>query len=496
MRLRTLLGSLLGSTTLVVAATTSTSPAAPDPHAGAAGGHAAPRAGPQLLRGYLADTWRSFEAMADPDTGLPSDNIGGDLDPATRSAYTSPTNIGAYLWATVVARDTGLIGAAEARDRMKQTIHTVAGLEQHEPSGMFYNWYDPATGAKLTTWPENGNPVYPFASSVDNGWLAIGLLVAARADHKVAHAADAIREAMDFGYYYNPAEGVRKDPADTTAPVGGQIRGGFWVEPPGDGTCNTPGNYGDGPARRRLLHLPPLRRLQHRAADRVLPGHRGRTDPPEALLRHAADLPAQVRLSWSRPSRPASGASYLGIDVFEGTFPYRDLKLVPTWGGSMFEALMVPLFVPEETWGKRSWGVNHPLYVRAQIEHGLDEAGYGYWGFSPSNNPAGGYREYGVDALGMDGRRLHLRPGADRLGPALRGLPRPTGRARADVVRRRRGDPARVVPRAALRTRGGARQPEQAARALRRLRARRLLRRRRRAQRNRLAQSTSPSTRG
>ena len=32
----------------------------------------------------------------------------------------------------------------------------------------------------------------------------------------------------------------------------------------------------------------------------------------------------------------------------------------------------------------------------------MDEAGYGYWGFSPSNNPDGGYREYGVDALGMD----------------------------------------------------------------------------------------------
>ena len=28
--------------------------------------------------------------------------------------------------------------------------------------------------------------------------------------------------------------------------------------------------------------------------------------------------------------------------------------------------------------------------MRAQIEHGLDEAGYGYWGFSPSDNPSGG----------------------------------------------------------------------------------------------------------
>ena len=90
------------------------------------------------------------------------------------------------------------------------------------------------------------------------------------------------------------------------------------------------------------------------------------------------------------------------------------MNIVPTWGGSMFEALMVPLFVPEEKWGPRSWGRNHPLYVRGQIEHGMDEAGYGYWGFSPSNNPAGGYREYGVDMLGMDAgdsvtkaRRLH-----------------------------------------------------------------------------------------
>ncbi|HEY4094127.1 MAG TPA: glucoamylase family protein, partial [Baekduia sp.] len=30
------------------------------------------------------------------------------------------------------------------------------------------------------------------------------------------------------------------------------------------------------------------------------------------------------------------------------------------------------------------------------------EAGYGYWGFSPSNTPEGGYGTYGVDAIGMD----------------------------------------------------------------------------------------------
>jgi hypothetical protein len=30
------------------------------------------------------------------------------------------------------------------------------------------------------------------------------------------------------------------------------------------------------------------------------------------------------------------------------------------------------------------------------------EAGYGVWGFSPSNTPEGGYNAYGVDGIGMD----------------------------------------------------------------------------------------------
>ena len=66
---------------------------------------------------YAADTWRSLAAMVDPTTGLPSDNINGALDPASRSKFTSPTNVGMYLWATVSARHLGLISADAARDR-------------------------------------------------------------------------------------------------------------------------------------------------------------------------------------------------------------------------------------------------------------------------------------------------------------------------------------------------------------------------------------------
>src|SRR5262249_11036377 len=67
---------------------------------------------------------------------------------------------------------------------------------------------------------------------------------------------------------------------------------------------------------------------------------------------------------------------------------------------SMFEALMVTLFVPEERWAPESWGRNHPAYVRAQVAHGLEEACYGFWGFSPCEWPEGGYATYGVDELG------------------------------------------------------------------------------------------------
>jgi hypothetical protein len=58
--------------------------------------------------------------------------------------------------------------------------------------------------------------------------------------------------------------------------------------------------------------------------------------------------------------------------------------------------------VSEERWGPGSSGANHPIRVRAQIHHGLTEAGYGYWGFSPANIPEGGYGIYGVDGIGMN----------------------------------------------------------------------------------------------
>jgi hypothetical protein len=329
------------------------------------------------MRGYAADTWRSFQLLTYPHNGMPADNVSAAGE---RSRYTSPTNIGTYLWSTIAARDLGIIKPHQARTRMDQTLTTLAGLERHEPSGQFYNWYDPLTGEKLTTWPTNGDPVHPFLSSVDNGWLGAALLMVQEAEPALRAKARAIERDMNWGFYYNPAEG--------------QLRGGAWPEqPPGcsiardDGVFVTCHHYG-------ALNTEPRITSYLGIADGTV--------PPEHYFRMFRTLPATCDWGWHEQQPAGVTRTYLGVDVFEGHYSYRGMDLVPSWGGSMFEALMVPLLVPEEQWGPRSWGVNHPLHVRAQQEHGLEEAGYGYWGFSPSNNPDGGYREYGVDPIGQE----------------------------------------------------------------------------------------------
>jgi hypothetical protein len=63
-----------------------------------------------------------------------------------RSRYTSPTNIGGYLWSTVVARQLGIISPQESLRGITQTLTTLKSADHHEPSGMYFNWYDEATG--------------------------------------------------------------------------------------------------------------------------------------------------------------------------------------------------------------------------------------------------------------------------------------------------------------------------------------------------------------
>ena len=335
------------------------------------------------LQQYATDTWRSFDMMLYRETGLVADNVSAE---GVRARYTSPTNIGAYIWSTLAARDLGIINPREARARIEQTLTTLARMERHAASGMYYNWYDPQTGAKLTVWPADASTVYPFLSSVDNGWLAAALIMVTNSVPQLRQQAEAILNQMDFGFYYDPAAGL--------------LRGGFWDNPPA-GQCSFPGNYRNrGPVVYYTCHHYGALNTEPRIASYI--GIARGQIPPTHYFKMWRTFPNTCDWSWQEMRPEGVTRTYLGVDVFEGHYRYAGMRIVPSWGGSMFEALMVPLLVPEEEWAPRSWGVNHPLYVRGQIFHGLEEARYGYWGFSPSNNPDGGYREYGVDPMGLD----------------------------------------------------------------------------------------------
>jgi hypothetical protein len=320
----------------------------------------------RTLERYAEGTWRSFDAMTDAQSGLPSDIL--ELD-GTRSVQTSTTNIGAYMWSAVVAERLGIIRRSELVARMRRTLTTLEGMERHEPSGQYFNWYDHRTGEKLTVWPPSGAPLTTWLSSVDNGWLAVGLKVVAERVPELSRRAREIYDGMDFGFYYRPARN--------------QMLFHYAPDLPNPDACC----YDTIVSESRIAAYIGIARQQ--VPERV---HFG----PNRSWPDTCDS------SWTETRPVGFTRTYFGTSVYDGSLPYNGTLVTPSWGGSMFEALMPALFLPEERWAPGSWGANHPLVVAAQIHHGLTEAGYGYWGFSPANVPEGGYRTYGVDGIGTD----------------------------------------------------------------------------------------------
>ena len=355
-----LLVATLALPTMALAADAATSPASN--RAGVDLAHGS--RGSTLLR-YARDTWASMAAMTDPASGLPADSLESD---GTTSVQTSTTNIGAYMWSILVADRLGIVTHRDAVARLTRTLTTLASMERDQASGQFFNWYDHRTGAKLEAWPPTGDPLTPILSSVDNGWLAAGLHMVATSVPEVSAPATKLFDSMDFGFYYRPAVN----------------RIAFHVVP---STGESPCCYDTVVSESRIASYIGI------ATGKL---------PSKEYFGAWRTFPATCDWSWQETRPVGFDRTYLGVDVFEGAYQYDGMRIVPGWGGSMFEALMPALFVPEDTWGPKSWGLNHPLTVAAQIHHGLVEAGYGYWGVSPSNIPEGGYNAYGVDAIGMN----------------------------------------------------------------------------------------------
>jgi hypothetical protein len=326
------------------------------------------------LSGYARDTWHSLDALTLP-SGLPSDMLTKTADGWSPARYTSPSDIAAYLWSILAAENLKIITHDEAASRMGRTLAAVEKLDRSH--GFFLNWYDPQDGSPLKVWP-TGSAVRPFLSTVDNAWLAASLMMVRNARPQFRAVADQLLAPMNFGFFY--------DPYDSKSPGihPGLLKGGFYVD-----DCTFAGfHYG-------------MLNTEARIASYV------------GISQGQLPLEHYYRMSRARPpdgdGRVSTGRGevreYHGVPVDESFRTYRGLRVVPSWDGSMFEALMVSLFVPEAEWAPQGWGINHPLYVRASIENATQDVRLPAWGASPSSIPGGGYRVYGVSALSADGRK-------------------------------------------------------------------------------------------
>ena len=78
---------------------------------------------------------------------------------------------------------------------LDQTLAAVARLGRVK--GFFVDRVDPRTGVPLTTSPDDGKPIRPLVSAVDNGWLAAALIMVRNTRPELRERADELLRAFE-----------------------------------------------------------------------------------------------------------------------------------------------------------------------------------------------------------------------------------------------------------------------------------------------------------
>jgi hypothetical protein len=358
------------------------------------------------LEAIARDTWKFYQygAGVNGDTGLPLDNIGFYGAPA-QGNYTSPTNIGVYLWSIVAAQDMHLINRPEALARISKTVTSIEHLRKWQ--GFLLSWYDPRNGHCLTgpggTDCENGSITGQLISTVDNGWYGAGLVVTRQAlsETQCRECRDlvgrltALLNAMNYGQFFDYGDQC----SDITA---GQMYGGWLVDVGPAGF-----HYGNLNTETRIAAYMGIG-THTMPGDvwwrtwRTLPSSVADPPPPNPCATSDFNWQGQYppRGYWTTYNDPQSGHPFLvyeGHYVYTGTTTFGNIDFVPSWGGSQFEGLMPNLVVPETTWGPHSFGLNDLRYAQMEDAWPTEGLHYPVWGLSPSSTPddTGGYDAFG-----------------------------------------------------------------------------------------------------
>lgn len=309
------------------------------------------------------DTWRGLDALTDEQTGLPWDHVvlSAEASGAVQAHpgdYVTTSSIGLYLVAIVAAYELGLIDLGEAATRAESVLDAIEGLETYE--GYCFNFYETRSLRRASN----------FVSFVDSAWLSAGLIVARQALPSVAERSTRHLRQLDLGFFYDPTTQLMSH--------------GYHA----DRNSRSPYHYGVFFTEARLGSLIALgkgeapwqhwRRLQRDFAGCEVVSDSNAAEPsPEH----------------ERSRRPSSCRSW------------AHFQFVPSWGGSMFEALMPLLVFDESRHLARTLGANARTHALVQRAYAMKALGSPVWGFSPSAKPSDGYGygEFGVPVLGLRG---------------------------------------------------------------------------------------------
>ena len=206
-----------------------------------------------------------------------------------RSAYTSPTNIGGYLWSTVSGSrprnhhaTTRRVTEWPRRSRRSRTLER----NDRERHVLQLVLADDRRASCTTMARPRATWCTRSSARSTTGWLAAALRIVREAEPRLAERADALYDAMDFAGVLRPRR---------RGPTAARARGGFWEAAPPD--CS-----GRGADVQRLGRRP----CSTRATTTTRRSARAASRPPRAspngrVSRHGAARHAPHEAAGRRP---------------------------------------------------------------------------------------------------------------------------------------------------------------------------------------------------
>ncbi len=302
-----------------------------------------------FLLNIAKDTYKFFDNSTFDNTGLIVDKI--FIDKQNAAHYTSITNIGLYLVSTVYAYKLNIITKEDAINKISATLNTLGKLEKY--NGFFYNWYE------IDSLKQSGG----YISTVDAGWLYSSLYIIGKVfNAEFGKNCDKLINEANFDWLYDNKEGA--------------FRLGYDI------------NKGFSPYHYKLL----VSEARIALYFSILKGEL----KPDSWFKLSRTLDKGIE---QEQVPQGNYKKYNNEEYFNGYYIYDSIKVVPSWGGSMFEYLMTDMFIDERI-AIEGMGLNNSNMVKAQIDFCLNKNNYKVWGMSSCATPDGGYGEFGVYLLG------------------------------------------------------------------------------------------------